>query len=176
MKPFLCEFIEKHGKLVGPILELGSRERKERQKPEYNPIDFWMGFDISRGKNVTVQVDGEALPLKDKSVGSVICMETLEQCWNPTLVIAEIGRVLKRTGDAYLSFLYISPTKHQDQWLSICFPQYAPKNDKWRFFPRIIHQMLSKNQLRIKHREKWVVRFEDTLPFENTLVIHAQKS
>jgi len=58
---------------------------------------------------VNVVGDGHDLPLRDASVGSIVCSHVLEHVARPDRVIAEMHRVLRPGGGAYMTFLDVYP-------------------------------------------------------------------
>ncbi len=64
-----------------------------------------LDLDLSavRSSTPSVCADGERLPFGDESFGGVICFEAIEHLGNPSNMLAEVHRVLRRGGAALFS-------------------------------------------------------------------------
>ncbi len=93
-------FLEKYP-FDGDCYNLGAGAR--RIAPEvYN-------VDITKYQSVDIVADISDLPLKDASVGRIICDQVLEHVENPDKVVQEIFRVLKPGEYAYVSLPFMYP-------------------------------------------------------------------
>jgi SAM-dependent methyltransferase len=58
---------------------------------------------LNEGRGNYVVADGTKLPFREGSVPTIICSEVLEHVEHDDVAICEIGRVLARTGTAYIT-------------------------------------------------------------------------
>jgi SAM-dependent methyltransferase len=61
------------------------------------------------GARPDVFADGARLPFADATFDNVVCLEVLEHVPDPAIVIAEIARVLRPGGQAWLSMPFLYP-------------------------------------------------------------------
>jgi SAM-dependent methyltransferase len=96
---------------AGPVVDLGNAHpfskdlaflRDRAPRP-------WFALDVAPARRVDLVGDGHHLPLRDASVGSVVCSHVLEHVDRPDTVIDEIHRVLRPGGGAYVTFLDTHP-------------------------------------------------------------------
>jgi SAM-dependent methyltransferase len=117
----------------GPILELGARAAEGQEDAldlralfginatDAEPITY-IGADLFDGPGVDQIEDIHALSFADNSIGTVLCLETLEHVRDPLQAVREIHRVLKPGGLCVLSSVML-------------FPIHAHPWDYWRFTP-----------------------------------------
>lgn len=112
--------------IAGPIVEVGSRPAEGQEEMAYLRPLFpgmeYIGCDIQPGDNVDQIEDIHALSFADDSVGTVICVETLEHVADPHRGMQEIHRILKPGGVAIITSVMLMPI-HNHPW------------DFWRFTP-----------------------------------------
>lgn len=96
---------------AGPVLDLGTSEpfRKEMGILQGNCPEPYFCLDLSHSDGIALVGNGENLPLRDESIGTVLCSHVLEHVTDPGRVMSEIHRVLRPSGRAYLTFLDIWP-------------------------------------------------------------------
>jgi SAM-dependent methyltransferase len=96
---------------AGPVVDLGNSHpfAKDLRFLRDTAPRPWYALDVAPARRVAVVADGHRLPLRDRSVGSVVCSHVLEHVDRPEMVIDEIHRVLRPGGGAYLTFLDTHP-------------------------------------------------------------------
>lgn len=110
------------------LLDLGGRESPYEQLTPGLQIR-WISADIKRYKRTDVQLDAQALPLKDGVLDVILCNQVLELIPDLISASAEIYRVLKPGGLALIS----NPA---------VFPPYG--GAKWRIMPEGYKILLAK--------------------------------
>ncbi|KFN51267.1 hypothetical protein P873_03100 [Arenimonas composti TR7-09 = DSM 18010] len=97
----------------GVVVDIGAADRWVRAYlPEgvhYVALDYPVTGRDLYGARPDVFADGAALPFADASVDGVICLEVLEHVADPARVVAEIARVLRPGGDAWISMPFLYP-------------------------------------------------------------------
>jgi hypothetical protein len=87
--------------LPDPVVEFGSLHVEPGQDGDLRPLfagrDF-TGTDLRPGPGVDRVEDLRALSLADGSVGTAICLDTLEHCEDPPAACRELARVAARDG------------------------------------------------------------------------------
>lgn len=83
------------------ILDVGAGGRKIS--------DSVLGVDFFAFPNTAVVADIHHLPFKDESVGGIFCTGTLEHVEDPSCVMMEIKRVLKKRGIAHIEVPFMQP-------------------------------------------------------------------
>lgn len=106
LQAFVAEAIEAVGGAPEPIVEFGSLQVEETQEIDLRPLfagcDF-TGTDFRPGPGVDRVEDLRALTLADNSVGTAICLETLEHCADPMAAGRELARVTAAGGVCLIS-------------------------------------------------------------------------
>lgn len=115
----LKKAIEKHGKTNLEILDIGCGS-----KP-YSPFfkgktKRYVGVDLISNKYVNCIASAENLPFSSESFDVVISTQMLEHVKDPTKVLKEIYRVLKKEGTVFLSTHGI-------------WEKHGSPNDYWRW-------------------------------------------
>jgi SAM-dependent methyltransferase len=94
-----------------PVLDLGTSTpyRKEMAILRGQVPTPYFCLDVAGSRGVDLVADGHDLPLRDGSVGSIVCSHVLEHVARPDRVIEEMHRVLRPGGGAYMTFLDLYP-------------------------------------------------------------------
>lgn len=100
----LIEWVKKYVPKGGTILDVGCGDMYlATQLPDYK----WTGLDINTAKALGNAVEHDIsiapYPFEMGSFDAVVCSEVLEHVWDPTIINAEIYRVLKVSGTYLLS-------------------------------------------------------------------------
>jgi SAM-dependent methyltransferase len=82
--------------LVGPIVDLGCGEGIFAERPGY------VGLDREAASAADLRADIRRVPLRDGSCAGALCVNALHAVADPERVLAEIDRVLRSGGRAYL--------------------------------------------------------------------------
>ena len=70
---------------------------------------YYFSLDIAiEDSRINCLGDGQRLPLKDKSIDTVVCLQMLEHVKKPAYVLQEISRILNKEGCAIISFPHLS--------------------------------------------------------------------
>ncbi|NNE56880.1 MAG: class I SAM-dependent methyltransferase [Hellea sp.] len=118
----------RHLPLNGPIYEFGALQVHDDDRPTdlrylFKTLDVeYVGCDMRAGPGVDKVLNLHRLDLPDETVGTVVCMDTLEHVEFPRKAMSEILRVLKPGGIAIMSSVFQ-------------FPIHGYPNDYWRFTP-----------------------------------------
>lgn len=116
-----------------PIYEFGAlllpgQEEVADLRPLF-PGHVYVGIDLREGPGVDKVLNLQEIALPDESVGTVLCLETLEHVEYPRRALGEIYRILAPGGMAVLS-------------VPMYFPIHEFPNDYWRFTPDGIRSLL----------------------------------
>jgi len=149
--------------LPEPILEIGSLQVSGQEaiadlRPLF-PGKEYLGLDRRPGPGVDLLGDVETLPLADRTVGTVIAMNTFEHVPRFWRGFEEIERVLRPGGALLVScpfYFYI----------------HAHPSDYWRFTPEALHVLLDGYPQRIVGRQGparrpinvWALAFREGWP------------
>lgn len=101
-----------HGSVLGfardpaeLILDLGSGDRR-LHRHVYNA-------DIDTGRNIDFQLDAHRLPFPPETWDRIVLQHVLEHVADPARVIAEVHRVLRPGGLAYVEVPFLYPVHHR---------------------------------------------------------------
>jgi SAM-dependent methyltransferase len=116
-----------------PIYEFGSLQVRGQEgfadlRPLF-PGREYVGADMRQGTGVDKVLDLHDIDLPSESVGTVLCVDTLEHVEYPRKALEEIHRILKPDGIAVISSV-------------MCFPIHHPPFDYWRFTPEAFRLIL----------------------------------
>lgn len=126
--------------LPEPIIEIGSyqvagQEELADLRPLF-PGKSYTGCDMRSGNGVDRIENVECLSFADESIGTIICMDTLEHVKNIMQAKNEMHRVLKNDG-----YLVISSVMHH--------PIHDYPYDYWRFTPEAFNFLLEQYSSKI---------------------------
>jgi SAM-dependent methyltransferase len=112
--------------IVGPVVEMGARAAAGQEdianvRGLFGEVEY-LGCDIQEGLGVDRIEDIHELSFDDESVGTIVCLETLEHVADPLRAVQEMHRVLRPGGVLAISSLMF-------------FPIHAHPWDFWRFTP-----------------------------------------
>lgn len=97
----------------GSVLDIGAADRwiepRLQAGTDYVALDYPATGRDFYGARPHIFADGARLPIISASFDGVICLEVLEHVADPSIVVAEIARVLKRGGRAWLSMPFLYP-------------------------------------------------------------------
>jgi SAM-dependent methyltransferase len=149
MRPAVLEFardVAAGFPLAEPLVELGARAAEGQEGiADLRRIfgaEQHIGCDIQEGPGVDRIEDIHALTFADESVGTVICLETLEHVADPLRAVEEMHRVLKPGGVLAISSLMF-------------FPIHAHPWDFWRFTPEGFELLLRPFESKLVVAQGW---------------------
>ena len=89
---------------AGVVLEVGAkRVGRGRWRPPRERARRWVRLDLDPRERPDVVADAQALPVRDESVESVVCVEVLQYVASPAAAMREVARVLVPGGAALLA-------------------------------------------------------------------------
>lgn len=149
MRPAVLEFardVAAHLPIAEPLVELGARAAEGQEdiadlRAIFGAAEH-IGCDIQEGKGVDRIEDIHALTFDDDSVGTIICLETLEHVADPLRAVQEMHRVLRPGGVLAISSLMF-------------FPIHAHPWDFWRFTPEGFELLLQPFESRYVVAQGW---------------------
>src|SRR5207247_792573 len=108
-----------------PVVEFGALQVEPGQDADLRPLFAgrpYLGTDLRPGPGVDRVEDLRALTLADGSVGTALCLETLEHCEDPFAAGRELARVVADGGVCLVS-------------TPLMLGIHGYPNDYWRFTP-----------------------------------------
>lgn len=129
MRPLGRAFVERTIKIhtpVDPVYEFGSfrvpgQEQLADLRPLFKGYTF-VGTDLRPGPGVDLLIDIEKIPLANNSIGTAICIDTLEHVQDVKRAVEELHRILKPGGLIIIGSVMF-------------FPIHEHPSDYWRFTP-----------------------------------------
>lgn len=138
IKLFVKAFAESF-QIREPIYEFGSLQIGPEGYADlrpYFPDKKYVGCDFREGPGVDRVEDLGHLSLPDKSVGTIICMDTIEHVFRVFNAFEEMFRVLREEGAIVVSSV-------MDFWI------HSHPYDYWRFTPEAIEALLDTYPLKV---------------------------
>jgi SAM-dependent methyltransferase len=124
----IADFVEELDRMIGfeePIVEFGSLQVEPDQDGDLRPLfdgrDF-VGTDLRTGPGVDRVEDLRGLSFEDGSIGTALCLDTLEHCADPLTACREMHRALRPGGVCVIASVML-------------FGIHGYPNDYWRFTP-----------------------------------------
>jgi SAM-dependent methyltransferase len=108
MQPFLRDFVRDVLAVVetlDPVVEFGALQVEPGQDADLRPLfagRAYTGTDFRDGPGVDRVEDLRALSFEDGSVGTAVCLETLEHVADPFAAARELARVVRADGGVCL--------------------------------------------------------------------------
>lgn len=118
--------------MPGPVYDFGSLQVEEDQDADLRPLFAareFVGVDMRPGPGVDAVMDLRALDLADASVGTALCLDTLEHCEDPPQACRELARVTAPGGICVIASVML-------------FGIHAYPSDYFRFTPEAFRSML----------------------------------
>jgi SAM-dependent methyltransferase len=131
----IFDFVSELDRLIElpqPIVEFGSLQVEPGQPNDLRALFAgreFVGTDIRSGPGVDRVEDLRALTLPQSSVGTAVCLDTLEHCADPMVACRELHRVLADGGVCVISSVMF-------------FPVHGYPQDYWRFTPEGLKLLL----------------------------------
>lgn len=118
--------------MPGPVYDFGSLQVEAGQDADLRPLFPGLpftGVDMRPGPGVDAVMDLRALELPDASVGTALCLDTLEHCEDPPQACRELARVTAPGGICVTASVML-------------FGIHAYPSDYFRFTPEAFRSML----------------------------------
>lgn len=134
-QPLIRRFVEDLQRvetLPGPVYDFGALQVEEDQDGDLRPLFPGLpftGVDMRPGPGVDHVADLRALDLPDASVGTALCLDTLEHCEDPPQACRELARVTAPGGVCVIASVML-------------FGIHAYPSDYFRFTPEAFRSML----------------------------------
>jgi SAM-dependent methyltransferase len=149
MKPAIRIFVREAAialAIADPVVEIGARAA-EGQEDIADLRGFfaghdYIGCDIQEGLGVDRIEDVHALSFESDSIGTIICVETLEHVADPIRAVQEMHRVLRPGGVLVASSVMFFPV-HEHPW------------DYWRFTPEGFAKLFERFESRLITHQGW---------------------
>jgi SAM-dependent methyltransferase len=149
MRPAVLEFardVAANLPIAEPLVEIGARAAEGQEgyadlRTIFGATEH-IGCDIQEGPGVDRIEDVHRLSFADGSIGTVVCLETLEHVADPLRAVQEMHRVLEPGGVLAISSLMF-------------FPIHAHPWDYWRFTPEGFELLLQPFESRLVVAQGW---------------------
>lgn len=149
MRPAVLEFardVAASFPIESPLVEIGARAAEGQEgiadlRSIFGAAEH-IGCDIQEGPGVDRIEDIHQLSFDDDSVGTIICLETLEHVADPLRAVKEMHRVLRPGGVLAISSLMF-------------FPIHAHPWDFWRFTPEGFELLLEPFESKLVVAQGW---------------------
>ncbi len=118
--------------MPAPVFDFGSMLVEDDQDGDLRPLFPgvpFTGVDMRPGPGVDAVMDLRALELPDASVGTALCLDTLEHCEDPPQACRELARVTADGGICVIASVML-------------FGIHAYPSDYFRFTPEAFRSML----------------------------------
>ena len=129
-----CRLVAETFDCPGPVYEFGSFQVSGQEAYAdlrgFFPGQDYVGCDFREGPGVDRLEDVTAISLPDRSVGTVICLETFEHVFEVRRAFDEVFRILRPGG----VFILTSP---------FYFPLHSYPDDYWRITPSCLRRLLA---------------------------------
>jgi hypothetical protein len=132
----IFDFVSELDRLIElpqPIVEFGSLQVEPGQPNDLRALFAgreFVGTDIRSGPGVDRVEDLRALTLPQSSVGTAVCLDTLEHCADPAAACRELHRVVADRGLCVVCSVMF-------------FPVHGYPEDYWRFTPEGLRVLLA---------------------------------
>jgi SAM-dependent methyltransferase len=128
----LIWYLATHHEFTAPVVDLGSRQSPNQLATSdlrqlFRGKDY-LGCDMALGVGVDQVENLETLSFGDKSLPTILCLDTLEHVGNPIQAMKELSRVIADDGVLVVTSHMYAPV------------HYDP--DYWRFSPQCFHDVL----------------------------------
>ena len=117
--------------IKGRVLDLGCGRAKYRELILASANEYVGADKYSKSEDI-VKCDADRTPFPDESFDTVVCTQVIEHVLEPSDVIREINRVLKKQG----FFILVTPWLH---------PYHGEPEDYYRFSKDALLYLLKKN-------------------------------
>jgi SAM-dependent methyltransferase len=134
-QPLIREFVQDLTRVVelpDPVVEFGSMQVESGQDGDLRPLfagRTFIGTDMREGPGVDQVEDLRRLSFADASVGTALCLDTLEHCEDPVTACRELARVTAPGGVCVISSVML-------------FGIHGYPSDYFRFTPEGFRSML----------------------------------
>lgn len=101
----------------GCVIDIGGKKKNKRGefRPPLNQVASWEYANIDDSTKPDYCCSAESIPVDDGRFDVVLLCEVLEHVENPTKVLVEVRRVLKKGGTVMISVPFLSPL-HADPY------------------------------------------------------------
>lgn len=127
---------------TGVVLDIGAADRwitpYLSRETTYLALDYPATGNKFYGARPDVFADAANLPFGDSSIDNVICLEVIEHLREPGTALAEIKRVLKPGGRAWISVPFMYPI-HNEPYDFQRFTEYGLRREAARAGLGILH-------------------------------------